>query len=296
MTVRGKFSKVGILCVFVFVSSLNNVFSYRRKPIGVVLQSKDNSASDGHDPTSPSPVLGSSQDIEQLEQNPLPRAKECLQQCLLLLSGNKTKRNKRQDLVLLSARLSMSYIFLNERNYPKALEYADLVLNSSGIQNNVVTVTASDDSDNSSATIVQSTIQRQLATARMYASEASCAMGDMARSMSYLLAENGSNDAIDKLASNLAGVTLEVASNHPQGKARLAKAQAMVRCNASAVTANLNHLAPAKQLAMSAQAMEGAYMSSSSGGEESYAKRVLIYCMLREGNSEAALTLLRSTR
>ena len=263
---------------------------YLRKPIGLVLQNKDHTANNNsHGPSSLSPVLGSPQDIEQLEENPLPRAKQCLQQCLLLLSKNKTERNKRQDLVLLSARLSMSYIYLDERNYHKALEYADLVLNSSKIQKN-------DDSTNPSTTMVQSTIQRQLATARMYASEASCAMGDVTRSMSYLLAENGSNDAIDKLASSLAGVTLEVASNHPQGKARLAKAQAMVRCNASAVTANLNHLAPAKQLAMSAQAMEGAYMSSSSTGEESYAKRVLIYCMLREGNSEAALTLLRSTR
>ena len=229
--------------------------------------------------------------MEQLEQNPLPRAKACLQQCLLLLSDKKTKKTKRQELMFLSGNLSMSYICLEEENYPKALEYAVLVLD--GTKNHSALSTF--DSSNSSDFLLESTVKRQMATARMYAAEASCTMGDVAQSMKYLLGNNENNDAIDKLASDLAGLTVEVASNHPLGKARLAKAQAMVRCNASAVTAKLNHLAVAKQLAMSAQAMEGAYLSTVQT-EESFARRVLLYYMLREGNSTSALTLLRSFR
>lgn len=51
----------------------------------------------------------------------------------------------------------------------------------------------------------------------MYAAEASCALGDATASMKILV--NGGSDAIDRLASDLAGVTLEEASKDPKGKA-----------------------------------------------------------------------------
>jgi hypothetical protein len=129
-------------------------------------------------------------------------------------------------------------------------------------------------------------LQRQKATASMYASEASCMLGDAVASMKFLVGD-GKNDAFDRLASALGGVTIETAAKWPQGKLRLAKAQAMVRCSASAASACMGNLTAAKQLAMSAQAMSR---------EGSYATRALIYCMLREGNRGAVLTLLRSVR
>merc|ERR1719491_686349 len=102
---------------------------------------------------------------------------------------------------------------------------------------------------------------------------------------------NGQEDAFDRLASELGGVTIEVASSNSLGKARLARAQSMVRSSASVASAALGNLTTAKQLAMSAQAMEDAYSSSR---ERSNARRALFYCMLREGNSGAALSLLKS--
>jgi pentatricopeptide repeat protein len=67
----------------------------------------------------------------------------------------------------------------------------------------------------------------------------------------------------------------------------------MVRSSASAATAAMGNLTAAKQLAMSAQAMEDAYESSR---ERSSARRALIYCLLRGDNHSAALSLLQSMR
>jgi hypothetical protein len=108
------------------------------------------------------------------------------------------------------------------------------------------------------------------------------------------LAGDGKKDAIDRLASDLGGVTIEMASSNPKAKVRLAKAQTMVRCSASAAYACLGNPGVAKQFAMSAQAMENSYSVSREG---SSAKKALLYCMLREGNHGAALSLLsRSAR
>jgi hypothetical protein len=135
-------------------------------------------------------------------------------------------------------------------------------------------------------------LKRQEATARMYACEASAMIGQAVESMKFI-AGDGEKNAIDRLASDLAGVTLETAATDPKAKARLAKAQAMVRCSASAASACLGNLGASKQLALSAQAMENSYSISR---EKSSARKALLYSMLREGNHGAALSLLRSAR
>ena len=109
-----------------------------------------------------------------------------------------------------------------------------------------------------------------------------------------ILVGDGKDDAFDRLSSDLGGVTIGMASGNAKAKARLAKAQTMVRCSASAASAALGNVAASKQLAMSAQAMENSYSPSREG--TSQARKALIYCMLREGNHGAALTLLRSAR
>ena len=264
-------------------------------------------------------MIGSPEDLEQLEMNPLARASFCLRKCLSLLEG-KDNKSEREQLVSLSAHLSFSYICLKQRDYPKTLQHAGFVLQSASslifaCTQRVNAIKQGDNDGSSSHVALKAIVQRQVATGRMYAAEASCAMGDATASMNILV--HGGSDAIDRLASDLAGVTLEEAAKNPSGKARLAKAQAMVRCNASAVTAHLNHLGPAKQLAMSAQAMENAYhqnasnngtssalgdaqqqaapgRSQSQSSQPMYAKRILAYCMMREGNTSAALHILRS--
>jgi hypothetical protein len=126
----------------------------------------------------------------------------------------------------------------------------------------------------------------------MYAAEASCALGDAAKARTYLLGD-GKGDSIDRLASDLGGVTLETAAANGKGKRRLARAQTMVRSSVSAATAAMGNSTAAKQLAMQAQAMEDAYESNR---EKSSARRALVYCLLREGNHAAALSLLQSLR
>jgi hypothetical protein len=214
------------------------------------------------------PVLASPADLEQLQINPLPRAMAAFEHALELME------NTEDWLAVISAKVSLAYICLETKDFQKALEYAESVLNDE------FTETGLDSAR-------KALFQRQQATACMYASEASCVLGDAMTSMKFLVGD-GKNDAFDRLASALGGVTIETANRAgTPGKMRLAKAQAMVRCSASAASACMGNLAAAKQLAMSAQAMSR---------EGSYATRALVYCMLREGNRGAALTLLRSAR
>lgn len=180
---------------------------------------------------------------------------------------------------LASARLTMAYVQLAFREFEKALEGATLVLE----------IPEPSDQDDALSCRVH---KRRMATARMYAAEASCAVGESVEAMKFLVGD-GQDDAFDRLASELGGVTIETAATNGKGKRRLAKAQSMVRSSASAATAVMGNLTAAKQLAMSAQAMEDAYATNR---ERSSARRALIYCLLRGGNDGAALSILRSLR
>mmetsp|Transcript_15193 Transcript_15193/g.24603 ORF Transcript_15193/g.24603 Transcript_15193/m.24603 type:complete len:198 (-) Transcript_15193:92-685(-) len=183
------------------------------------------------------------------------------------------------DLTLQSARLSLAYVCLEGKDFKEALKYSELVVKSNESEAGI----------DSARRIM---FKRQQATARMYASEASAMLGDSMASMKYL-AGDGQKDAIDRLACDLGGVSLEMAASNPKAKNRLAKAQTMVRCSASAASACLGNLAACKQLALGAQAMENSYSASREG---SIARKALLYCMLREGNHGAALSLIRSAR
>lgn len=242
-----------------------------RKPKGILIQNTTTSLE------LPVLILGSKEDLEQVKRSPLTRARFCLQNALQIAADTTDCDNNEIDNEALSAaRLAMVYVFLELKDFRRALELSKIVLDAN----------ESSESDK----ICRRMGLRRVATARMYASEASCALGDPVEAMKYLVG-NGQEDALDRLASELGGVTIEVASANSLGKARLARAQSMVRSSASVASAALGNLTTAKQLAMSAQAMEDAYSSSR---ERSNARRALVYCMLREGNSGAALTLLRS--
>jgi hypothetical protein len=234
------------------------------------------------------PVLASPQDIEEVKKNPLARARSSLEKALDLFE-DRTNPSAPDEIGLQSARLSYAYVCLESKDFRKALQYSEMVLNGH-----------SEHSDESwkesqrptSDSVKRKMIKRQLATARMYAAEASANLGKTMDSMKYLVGD-GKDDAFDRLASELGGFTIEMAATNTKAKARLAKAQTMVRCSASAASARLGNLAASKQLAMSAQAMEGSYSASREG---SSARKALIYCVLRDGNHGAALTLLRSAR
>jgi hypothetical protein len=263
-----------------------------RQDKGILLQTlpDQSSASDEEHPN-PS-LLASPKDLEQVQTNPIPRARLSLERAIALFEQQQQHNDKDG---LTSAHLSMSFVCLEDGDYPMALEHAKWVLTSNENNNNNNNSMTGEEEEEVNA-VRKATSQRQLATARMYASEASCAMGDAVQSMLHLVGD-GKDDAFDRLASDLAGgVTIETAASNPSAKRRLAKAQTFVRCSASAASAHLGNLPAAKQLAMSAQAMEDAARPLVSRGEGSSARRALVYCLLREGNSGAALTLMRSAR
>jgi hypothetical protein len=210
--------------------------------------------------------------LDTVKKEPLLRARTCLDTALhLLKEGGWTDENG-----LASIQLAMAYVLLELRDFGRALKMAQAVI---GV-----------DTSNSDTAFKSHYQLQKIATARMYASEASCAMGDAPGGMRFLVGD-GQDDAFDRLASELGGVTILVAANNVKGKARLARAQSMVRSSASAASAVLGNLTHARQLAMSAQAMEDA---SSTPRANSTARRALVYCMLREGNCGAAMSLLKS--
>jgi tetratricopeptide (TPR) repeat protein len=224
-------------------------------------------------------IFGTAEDMEEVQRKPLARARLALEIALMRM---RVEEGPEIDLAVVSTRVSLSYVYLELRDYTASLSHAHKVLSIiKHFQNDP-------DMDIARATM----LKRQEATARMYACEASAMIGQAVESMKFI-AGDGEKNAIDRLASDLAGVTLETAATDPKAKARLAKAQAMVRCSASAASACLGNLGASKQLALSAQAMENSYSISR---EKSSARKALLYSMLREGNHGAALSLLRSAR
>mmetsp|Transcript_22453 Transcript_22453/g.25273 ORF Transcript_22453/g.25273 Transcript_22453/m.25273 type:complete len:995 (+) Transcript_22453:122-3106(+) len=293
------------------------------KAMGVLLTDTIQYQGDQHRTVTTLPALASAEDRQDIRQHALLRARMALETAVQLFSEEGANAD---PVAFQSARLSLAYIMLEEKNFKKALDYALLVLchhdgedqDTSNNNNNETTTTTtttptvrSDNNHHESgektpaaaaavvveedtvAFVHQTLLKRQQATARMYASEAHASLGDAMASMKLLVGD-GKDDAFDRLSSDLGGVTMERAASRSTAKARLAKAQTMVRCSASAASAALGNVTASKQLAMSAQAMENSYSPSRAG--TSQARKALIYCMLREGNHGAALTLLRSAR
>jgi hypothetical protein len=250
-----------------------------REPLGVIVDSSMLSDDVDVEREELEVELGSPADLEQVKRTPLLRARAVLEH--VLREGAATLAPD----TLTSTRLSLAYVKLAFRDYRQALEISQLVLAEESKQEPT-------DADGADLVTRRLNHNRQMATARIYAAEASCALGEMVESMKYLVGD-GKEDAFDRLASDLSGVTLETAAGNGKGKRRLAKAQAMVRSSACAVTAAMGNTQAAKQLANSANAMEDAYAHNR---ERSSARRALIYALLRDGHQSPALNLLLSLR
>jgi hypothetical protein len=221
--------------------------------------------------------------MEQVKRSPLLRARTSLEHAL---ARSDDKDADEDEATIMATCLSLAYVCLAFRDFGRALELSTRVLQRSSATLGSGGETNADDS------VATRVYKRCVATARMYAAEASCALGEAGEAYKFLVGD-GQADAFDRLASDLGGVTIETAASNGKGKRRLARAQTMVRSSASAATAAMGNLTAAKQLAMSAQAMEDAYESNR---ERSSARRALIYCLLRGDNHSAALSLLQSMR
>lgn len=212
------------------------------------------------------PVIGSPEDQAQVRRNPLLRADSALSFVVANADDLDTD-------TLLSARLNYCFVCLCFRRYDQALELAKTVLGTDFV---------GEQSDETSALVRLR--RRNIATARMYAAEASCRLGEMRDAMSFLVGQ-GQDDAYEQLASHLSGVTFEMASTNESGKRRLAKAHEMVLSSACAISAAVGNLTYAKQLARRADSMDST---------RSYARRALIYSLLREEKQWQALDMLLS--
>lgn len=226
--------------------------------------------------------MGSAADLEQVRRSPLLRARAALDHVLSMA-------NTVDEETMVSAQLMMVYVQLCFRQYYDALGTSEKVMEQ---LENVSNTNGSSSSEGVDEAMRQLTLKRQMATARLYASEASCALGQVVEAMKHLVGD-GKEDALDRLAFDLSGVTLETASNNAKGKRKLARAQATVRSCACVVTAALGNSQASKQLANSANAMEDAYEPNR---ERSSARRALIYALLRDGHHSPALNLLLSLR
>lgn len=271
----------------------------------------------------PLPPLGSAEDLELISSMPLKRARYAFERAINHpVSDNETRR---------AANLNLAYICLVAQDYVQALDLSIHVIlstaseeeilpaNNSKVESTVrikkenaeVNKKESEKSNNGAAdsallSVLDSARMRRRATARMYAAEASCCLGDGLQAMQFLAGDGSDADAFNRLAADLGGVTTEQAAASILGKRRLARAQSEVRSSAAAVTAQMGNLTAAKQLALSAQAMEdaaynnggagvAAFEPSSYNGHRSSARQALIYCLLRSGNNAAALSLLQTS-
>ena len=238
--------------------------------------------------------LASKEDMEYLAEYPLQQASFCLDKVMKLLRdasigapGIKMDRD-----CLESARCAQAYVMLELKEYKQALFLAKLLL--------------MDAATRKETTGLHNVIhKRRKATASMYGCEACCALGDATGALKFLTGEKEEDSVLDRLAVDLAGIGTNSYLNAPgsvdvetedRRKARIKQAQAMVRTSASAATAAMGRLGTAKKLAMSAISLEDNAGLPSSEGNRISARKALLYCMLREGNRDGALAVLRSSR
>jgi hypothetical protein len=231
-------------------------------------------------------TLGSPRDMQQLKDTPLLRAMSCLQMAhRLLYSRTQTdnKENTEHVIVsiddkecLLATRLVMAYVHLEWSDYVLALRMARLVLG------DIADWKETSSAENTKAHLVR---LRQAATAKLYACEALCAMGNPTEAMEML--QHGADTIETKKDDNasLTRLASDLAMNTTQSR-RLEKALEGVHISASGAAAAAGNLVLAKKHAMEA--------SSISTTVES--RRALLYCMMKEGNHEGVLALIRSAQ
>jgi hypothetical protein len=236
-------------------------------------------------------TLGSPRDMQQLKDTPLLRAMSCLQMAHRLLhSRTQTddKENTEHVIVsiddkecLLATRLAMAYVHLEWSDYVLALRMSRLVLGDIADWKDT-----SSSAENTKAHLLR---LRQAATAKLYACEALCAMGNPTEAMEMLQqndadkseAKKDENASLARLASDLAMNSDDSSATQSR---RLEKALEGVHISASGAAAAAGNLVLAKKHAMHASSICTTVES----------RRAMLYCMMKEGNHEGALALIRS--
>jgi len=203
--------------------------------------------------------IGSRSDIEQVQRVPLLRAQGCLEYVLQLKAVDKTS--------LASARVSLAYVKLCMRDNGGALNAARAVIESVSVTDSVH-------------------MKRLLSTARMYAAEAACEMGNFSDAKAFLL-HTGGTESLDLIASDLNdNTTANGASSND-----LAEAQAAVRAFASVIAAAQGDPLGAKKFVSSTSTVDSPIES-----KQASIRRALMYSLMRDGHQSSALSLFLSLR
>jgi hypothetical protein len=219
----------------------------------------------------PESVLASSEDMAQVRRSPLVRARVCIEIAL----QSESKLNHTQ---LIASRLGLAFIYLSFGYHQRALDMCQLIFGMSS-------PLFGDD------TITSRLYRRQLATARLYASEAACALGQPGKSMLYLTVGSLDESDLDGLVRSLSGVSLDATSD--KAKRQLERAQAIVRSLTVVLSSNSNdtYSQSARQLVAKVRSEEEWH---SMDIEKSSACLALVYSLLRAGEQSPALGLLMS--
>jgi hypothetical protein len=261
------------------------------KPIGIFARPTNDDVSGKRGGSNA--MLASKEDMDYFTKYPLQQASFCLDRVMKLLRDASIGASgvKMDHDCLESARCAQAYVMLELKEYKQALFLAKLLL-----------MDAATRKETSGLHNVMH--KRRKATASMYGCEACCALGDAAGALKFLTGEKEDDSVLDRLAMDLAGVCRKSHVDAPTDEAetdtlkktRIKQSQAMVRTSASAATAAMGRLGTAKKLAMSAISLEDSAGLPSSEANRVSARKALLYCMLREGNRDGALAVLRSSR
>lgn len=232
-----------------FTAAASSSIATNGKPRGLLVTTTTG-ASDYDQPwgdyeTGDLPTLGTDVDKDFIQKFPLIRAKNCLE--IALKQFDRIRMAPRDIVAQQSTRCSLAYVCMELKEYAVAQRYCEkLILAGYDLVDSSSPSSGDDDGKQEDGTEKMDDaqlilIKRLMATARLYAAEASSILGDSLSSMTFILGDKKDN-ALDRLAMDLSGVTIEKANSSPKAKTQLAKAQCIVRCNASAGWAVLgNH-------------------------------------------------------
>lgn len=135
--------------------------------------------------------LGSPDDTTQVTQNPLPRALSCLRVALTLCTNDVSNPIGKDMDCIEATRLSLAYVLLEMEEYVGALDMAMLVYGKNDVdQESYNNSNANRNSDATGSNIVRRSLsRRRKATARLYACEAYCRIGDTKEAVLVLCGE-----------------------------------------------------------------------------------------------------------
>lgn len=219
--------------------------------------------------------LGSEDDLHNISTNPFPRILSCLEKAQRLSSGLKDgKDDVDPDWDCYEAStLSLAYAKLELQDAAGALEMCRVVLGS----DNIAAIAKEDRSNYTSESL------RRRAMARLYACEAFCRLGDPKSALFIVESES----SLRCLASDMS------ASNSVQHEAY---AQFATRATASGTFSSTGSFERSKLHASMTTGVAANLTADKNKGnvDNVFEKRVHLFSLLKEGDTDGAIAILRS--